>query len=734
MALDMPSSDNNVGSNWSVSPQSYGDGDLGSPGAVNPQPEVFTLGLNNDPIVENAGFSASTLTITRPNTTGELEVTISVDDSSELEAEFDTITISDGDSDGTVDLHAIDDLWDDGDQVVTISVSAPGYTENSTTITVQDDADVNTLIINEIYQGPDGNLGDANGDSVSPTFEDEFIEIVNVSGAPYDLSFCSIVEDSFNFNGPVHVFPEGTILAPGAALVVFNGGAISDGSTSAFGTAEIQKASEGGLFLSDDGEDVRLRDAFENELYGVILPDVSAAGSSDSLTLSPDLATGSPFVSHSTVPSTLDFSPGTEIDGVTPFVTITTPLGLTINTASVAEEAGTAIGAITVSLPSNATADTIIRLESSNEDELTIQDTVTIPSGTSSINVDVFPVDDVADDDDQIVTITAALSGYLNASGDITVVDDEETFTDLVINEIDPNTPGTDTVEFIELFNRTGSAQSLDGLVVVLYNGSNDTAYDTIDLTGNTIEAGGFFVIGSATVPNVDLVAFTSNSLQNGADAVALYAGNEADYINADSSTSSGTLLDSIVYGSSSDAGLIDDLANGQTQVIETGGPGGVEADSMSRVPDGGASITLSLFTAETATPGETNVIPEESYTLWAAEQVPPVGGPEVDTDLDGILNLVEYALGLDPNVADGPPGSFIGGSLTFTKGDDAKDNENLIYEIETSTDLGVTDAWAVDGTAVDTTDDISIDLFTAGGAAGKFFGRLKVTEILIVE
>ena len=65
------------------------------------------------------------------------------------------------------------------------------------------------------------------------------------------------------------------------------------------------------------------------------------------------------------------------------------------------------------------------------------------------------------------------------------------------------------------------------GMFIALFNGGNgsDAAYNTIDLSGQVTDENGFFVIGSADVPNVDLVAFTTNGLQNGADAVALYSG-----------------------------------------------------------------------------------------------------------------------------------------------------------------------------------------------------------------
>ena len=60
---------------------------------------------------------------------------------------------------------------------------------------------------------------------------------------------------------------------------------------------------------------------------------------------------------------------------------------------------------------------------------------------------------------------------------------------DLVINEVDVDNPGTDNQEFIELYGTPGA--SLDGLVVVVYNGSNDDVEQAWDLDGYVWLVGG---------------------------------------------------------------------------------------------------------------------------------------------------------------------------------------------------------------------------------------------------
>jgi autotransporter-associated beta strand protein len=112
-------------------------------------------------------------------------------------------------------------------------------------------------------------------------------------------------------------------------------------------------------------------------------------------------------------------------------------------------------------------------------------------------------------------------------------------------------------------------------------------------------------------------------------------------------------------------------------------------------------------------------------YAQWALENN-VVGGETGDDDKDGITNLVEYALGLDPQVGDPSPGTFDGKLLTFTKGPEAKAANDLTYVIETSTTLAE-DSW-IPAAANDTTDTISYSLPT-GVEGGRIFGRLKVVK-----
>ena len=96
------------------------------------------------------------------------------------------------------------------------------------------------------------------------------------------------------------------------------------------------------------------------------------------------------------------------------------------------------------------------------------------------------------------------------------------------------------------------------------------------------------------------------------------------------------------------------------------------------------------------------------------------------DFDNDGISNIVEYALGLNPRVSSQPAGVLSGNTITFTKGADAIANGDVSWVIETSVTLAG-GSWfeepVVPGATISYT-------FTPGTPVKKF-ARLKVTQII---
>lgn len=176
----------------------------------------------------------------------------------------------------------------------------------------------------------------------------------------------------------------------------------------------------------------------------------------------------------------------------------------------------------------------------------------------------------------------------------------------VIINELDSDTPGTDAAEFVELYDGGVGNTALDGLVVVFYNGSNDQSYSAFDLDGKTTDANGYFILGNAAVPGVDII-FASNGLQNGQDAVALYAANGSNFPNGTAVTTT-NLEDAVVYdnGQVDDPGLLVLLNSGEPQVNEGG-----DSTSIGRCPNGsGGKRNTTAYIARPPTPNADNNCP----------------------------------------------------------------------------------------------------------------------------
>ncbi len=125
------------------------------------------------------------------------------------------------------------------------------------------------------------------------------------------------------------------------------------------------------------------------------------------------------------------------------------------------------------------------------------------------------------------------------------------------------------------------------------------------------------------------------------------------------------------------------------------------------------------------------------TYATWAAAYagaVPPLTDitATADPDNDGLTNLMEYALGLDPRFSSGSPGvsSNGGKTITYTKGAEAKVNLDVTYSIETSTTLGVAPSPWTEGTNPEVTQDADSISITFPVGPTENFARLKVVQI----
>ena len=163
---------------------------------------------------------------------------------------------------------------------------------------------------------------------------------------------------------------------------------------------------------------------------------------------------------------------------------------------------------------------------------------------------------------------------------------------DLVVNEVDYDQPSSDSAEFVEIKNTTGSPIDLTGLDLVLVNGADALPYNTIALAG-TLAAGDYFVVcgDAASVANCDLDSSPdTNFIQNGApDAVAIEFG--------------GTIIDTVSYEGNVGAPYTEGSGTG---LDDNSGDG---VAGISRCADGADTDqnNVDFLDARPITPGATN-------------------------------------------------------------------------------------------------------------------------------
>ncbi len=123
----------------------------------------------------------------------------------------------------------------------------------------------------------------------------------------------------------------------------------------------------------------------------------------------------------------------------------------------------------------------------------------------------------------------------------------------VVINELDADTPGLDVREFIELKSETPYF-SLDGYILVFYNGSTNgtgtLSYYTTDLSGLVTDGNGIVVIGNSQLTPYPSMLIPQNTIQNGPDAVGLYL-DVVESFPIDTPATANNLVDALVYGNS---------------------------------------------------------------------------------------------------------------------------------------------------------------------------------------
>lgn len=265
-------------------------------------------------------------------------------------------------------------------------------------------------------------------------------------------------------------------------------------------------------------------------------------------------------------------------------------------------------------------------------------------------------------------------------------------YSQVVINELDSDTPSVDDKEFIELKSTTPNFP-LDGYVLVLFNGTGSLAnlsYYVIDLDGLTTDMNGILTIGNKFVSPVPDRLLPESIFQNGPDGVALYLGSSSDFPNNSTATTD-NLIDAIVYGTNDpDATSLMTLLGVTVQLNESGA-GPSTANSIQRKNDGtyeikpptpGANNDGSgfVYNGITITTSATQVNEGNSFSITFTTQNP------VTTDLsfsfslnNGTFNSSDFTGSTDITIPTGTTSI----SRTITTVDDTLDEGDEVIVIK---------------------------------------------------
>src|SRR5262249_29963771 len=152
-------------------------------------------------------------------------------------------------------------------------------------------------------------------------------------------------------------------------------------------------------------------------------------------------------------------------------------------------------------------------------------------------------------------TVTATLGASMQTAT-LTIV--ASSGAGLVINEVDYDNIGTDSSEFIEIFNGGGAAVPLTGYSLFFVNGANNAVYTTVDLgPAGTIMPGQYLVVGATSVVST----IPAGALKIDAGAVSNYIQNGSPDGLALVNTATETLVDSFSYEGSITAAVIPGFA-----------------------------------------------------------------------------------------------------------------------------------------------------------------------------
>ena len=363
-------------------------------------PLVLDLSLSDQSIAESAGIGATTATITRSDSRGDLVVSLTSDDTSEATVPA-QVTLLDGQSSASFEISAVDDSLVDGTQNVAITASAAGYTgasevldvtdENVTMIAVVDNGDSGFSQSGFRYQSNNQVTAARDQDNHNMRGGDGWARwaFSDVADGEYQVSATWAHKYGNKYNVVDALF------------------SIEDASGTVLATATVNQMNTPNEFVDDGSSWDSL--ATLNVTGGSLFVTLGAGSNSNRYTVADAIR----------IEKLGDIAP---------------TLSLSIADATISEAAGAAATTATVTR-THTEGNLVVSLASDDLTETNVPSTVTIADGQSSATFDIAAVDDNSADGTQAVTIAATAVGYTGGSDTFVVNDDEASLVAVIDNK-----------------------------------------------------------------------------------------------------------------------------------------------------------------------------------------------------------------------------------------------------------------------------------------------------------
>ena len=353
---------------------------------------TLTVEIADASVAESAGAAAATATVSRNGSLdAELVVTLASGDATEVAVPA-SVTIPAGQASASFNIDAVDDLFFDGTQTVSVLATATGYTEGSDSLQITDDEVAHTALIDDGETGfAQSGFSYKNNSQVAAAYNGDNYWLRN--GDDSDQA-------SWTFTG----------LEDGAYHVM---------ATWAHQYDNNYNATDSPFQLLDAGGNVLSSVAINQKNA----PSQHEAGGYQWDTLDTVYVAGGELTVALGATDQVNRFVVADAVRIEQIVQSSSTLVVQLGDEIVGEAAATVSGI--VSRGAETVGDLVVSLFSDDTAVGTVPTTVTIPDGSGSVAFTLTVIDDAVVDGDQNVIITASATGYAGSSDSLLVVDDE---------------------------------------------------------------------------------------------------------------------------------------------------------------------------------------------------------------------------------------------------------------------------------------------------------------------